>query len=168
MKSGKPSLKTLLTKPSGLLATGFGSGLSPIAPGTVGSALALALFLPALLLPLWMQLAIITLAFIIGVALCDSLARDLQQKDPGIIVWDEFVGMWLALLPLNALASPLAWQSWPWLLAAFLVFRLLDIVKPWPANWADQRLPGGAGVMLDDVVAGGYTLGILMALHQLL
>lgn len=164
----KPGIRTLLTRPSYLLAAGFGAGLSPLAPGTVGSALALALFLPALLLPLWMQLAIIALAFAIGVPLCGRLAKDLQQKDPGVIVWDEFVGMWLALLPLNALESPLAWQSWPWLLAAFLVFRLLDIIKPWPANWADQRLPGGAGVMLDDAVAGGYTLAILMALHQLL
>ena len=145
-------------RPAYILATGFGTGHSPYASGTVGSALALAIFLPALHLPLWAQLILVALALALGLAICGKIAQDLQQKDPSIIVWDEFTGMWLAMLAL----PPGNWQA---IAAAFFLFRLLDIIKPWPANWADQRLPGAPGIMLDDVAAGGYTL---LAVHALL
>lgn len=148
-----------LKRPDYLVALGFGSGLSPWAPGTAGSLLALILFVPVLFLPLWVQLAIIIVALVAGIWICDRVAEDMAIKDPGVIVWDEFVGMWIAMLWLPGMF---------WLPFAFLAFRAFDIVKPWPANLADRELPGGAGIMLDDVVAGLYALASLQLANYLL
>ena len=77
------------------------------------------------------------------------------------MVWDEFVGQWLALVPL--LSGP---RPWWWILCGFILFRLFDIAKPWPVSWADRRVPGGFGVMFDDVIAGAYAaLALLLALR---
>ena len=74
-------------------------------------------------------------------------------EDPSLVVWDEFVGMWLALWLLP--------REWPWVLAAFVVFRLFDIWKPWPVRWADRSLKGGFGTMVDDALAGLMAFGVL-------
>ena len=137
------------------LAFGLGSGLAPIAPGTAGSALGLLLFIPALYAPLPVQLGIIFVGFALGVWVSDRVASHMEVKDPGGIVWDEFVGMWITLLWLPSLI---------WLLPAFLLFRLFDIWKPWPVSIADEKLPGGFGIMLDDVIAGLYALGAIQLL----
>lgn len=155
------SIVTLFRRPDYLLASGFGSGLFPFAPGTAGSALALLLALPAMRhLQLETHLVIIAVGFVVGVWCCDKLAKRLGSKDPSIIVWDEFIGQWISLL----LLPPV----WYWLLAAFLLFRLFDILKPWPAIWADKSLSGGLGIMLDDVFAGIYTLLVLQGVMFLL
>ncbi|HST28180.1 MAG TPA: phosphatidylglycerophosphatase A [Rudaea sp.] len=154
--------RTLLRHPAGWIACGFGSGLSPFAPGTAGSLAALLpwLALRELSLP-WFALALL-LAFALGVWVSDWAIRKLSVADPGAVVWDEFVGQWLALAPL------LFWpRGWLWIVGGFVLFRVFDIAKPWPVSWADRKISGGLGVMLDDVIAGVYAALALAALEQL-
>ena len=138
--------RQLLAHPAGWIACGFGSGLAPVAPGTVGSAAALLPWLLLRELPLWAYLAAVLLFFALGVWVSQIVVRRLHLEDPGCIVVDEFVGQWLAL----ALAPP----GWVWVLVGFLLFRLFDVWKPWPVSWADRAVDGGLGVMLDDALAG--------------
>lgn len=142
-----------LRSPTGFLAFGFGSGLSRFAPGTVGT---LAAVPPGLLLkqlPPAGYWAALLLLFLAGIYLCGAASRALGRADPGGIVWDEMVAYWLAVALL-----PLAWSWW---LAAFVLFRLFDILKPWPIRQLERRLGGGLGVMLDDVFAALYTILLL-------
>jgi len=137
----------LLKHPYAWLALGFGSGLSPVAPGTAGSLLAAVLwwfFLAGQ--PLWLQLAVLIVGFELGVRASNWMIARTGIKDPGYIVWDECIGMWIALLfaPKTLLAYAVA----------FALFRLFDIVKRGPVGWADKRFSGGFGVMFDDVLAG--------------
>ncbi|NID17074.1 phosphatidylglycerophosphatase A family protein [Luteibacter yeojuensis] len=146
--------RRLLASPAGWLACGFGSGLTPKAQGTFGS---LAALLPWLLLrdlPVAGWLAIVVVAFAIGVWACEVAGRILGVADHRSIVWDEFVGQWIALLP--ALLAP--WWAVP---CGFLLFRLFDVWKPWPIGWLDRRMKGGLGVMVDDVVAGIFAAVVL-------
>lgn len=137
---------TLWRDPWQFIAFGFGSGAIRPAPGTWGTLVGLA-FVPLLLqLPAAVFLALILLASVFGCWLCGRVSRDLGVHDHGGIVWDEIVGIWITCWLLPA--------GWPWLLAAFLLFRLLDIVKPWPIRWVDRQVHGGTGIMLDDVLAG--------------
>lgn len=138
----------------GWLAAGFGAGFSPIAPGTVGSLVAaLAWWFWLYDLPLADYLGVVLLAFLAGLWAARWAIRECRLEDPSVVVWDEVVGMWLALC--------LAPREWPWVLAAFLLFRLLDIAKPWPVGWADRRVKGAFGTMLDDVLAGLITFVVL-------
>lgn len=142
-----------LTTPHGLLAFGFGSGLSPLAPGTAGTVFAL---LPACLLmrlPWSLAAGVVGLSFLLGVWVCARVSRDLGVHDHGGIVFDEFVGLWLVLLFL-----PMDWRWWA---AAVVVFRLFDIVKPWPIRWLDRHVSGGFGIMLDDALAAVYSIVVL-------
>lgn len=130
------------------VAFGFGSGLLPWAPGTWGTLVGLAVYmLISLVAPpdplIWLVLT--TVAFLGGVVLCDRVSRDMGEHDHGGIVWDEITGIWLVLV-----AVP---PGWYWLLLAFILFRVLDIVKPWPIAWIDSRVKGGVGIMLDDLLA---------------
>ncbi|MGE7138020.1 phosphatidylglycerophosphatase A family protein [Luteibacter sp. NPDC031894] len=151
--------RRLLASPAGWLACGLGSGLAPKAQGTFGS---LAALLPWLLLrdlsvPAWV--AIIVVAFAVGVWACEVAGRILGVADHRSIVWDEFVGQWIALLP--ALLAP-----WWAVLGGFVLFRLFDVWKPWPIGWFDRRVKGGLGVMLDDVIAGLFAAVVLfLILH---
>lgn len=136
-----------------LLASGFGSGLAPAAPGTVGT---LAALLPWFWLREWAApayLLVCAMVFVLGTWVSQRLTREPGAEDPGWIVIDEWVGLWLALFLLPA--------GWPWLLAGFLLFRLFDIAKPWPVGWADRHVHGGLGVMLDDALAGLMALACL-------
>lgn len=132
--------------PIHLLAFGFGSGASPKAPGTVGTVVAVLLYLPLSLLSWPLYLLVLVAATLLGVWLCEVTARDLGVHDHGGIVWDEFVGYWITMF--------LAPAGWFWIVLGFALFRLLDILKPWPIKWADARITGGLGIMLDDVLAG--------------
>ena len=153
-----PSPAKIFSRPDYLVAYGFGTGLVPKAPGTAGSLLALVIFVPILQLPLPAQLGIIVTALVLGIWVSGRVAEELALKDPGGIVIDEFVGMWITLLFLPSLL---------WLLPAFLLFRLFDIVKPWPVGWLDRSLDGGLGIMMDDVAAGLYALGTLQLAHYI-
>jgi len=136
-----------LKNPFVLLATGFGSGLAPIAPGTVGSLLALPIW--------WYFLADLSftaqLLFVVGISLLsmwivDRACRAAGVGDASAFVLDEYVGQWVALV-----AAP---KSLLVIGIGFLLFRAFDIAKPWPVSWADRRISGGLGVVLDDVIAG--------------
>ena len=148
--------KIVFTRLDYFLAFGLGSGLAAVAPGTTGSALGLLLFIPALYAPFSVQVVIIVIGFVLGIWVSDRVAKHMEVKDPGGIVWDEFVGMWITLLWLPSLI---------WLLPAFLLFRLFDIWKPWPVRIADEKLVGGLGIMLDDVFAGLYALAAVQILN---
>lgn len=129
-----------------LLAFGFGSGLARYAPGTVGTVVAVPFYLAMSRLTVWQYVVVVLAAFAIGVWLCDQVARDLRVHDHGGIVFDEFVGYWITMFLLP--------PTWTWVLAGFAAFRLFDIWKPGPIRWCDEHVPGGFGIMLDDVVAG--------------
>lgn len=134
-------------------AFGFGSGAVPWAPGTAGT---LAAALIWLLLPvpgLAGQLVIVAAITVAGIAICGRTARDIGVHDHGGIVWDEFAGLWIALVWVP--------QGWPWLIAAVVLFRIFDIIKPWPIGWLDRHVGGGTGIMVDDVVAGLMAWGCL-------
>lgn len=111
----------------------------------------------------WSLLAygVLVLALVgLGVWACGRVARELGDADPGAIVWDEVVGYLVAMMALPV--------GWGWMLAGFIVFRLLDIAKPWPIRWLDQRVGGGWGIMLDDLAAGVITSVLLHALLHLM
>jgi phosphatidylglycerophosphatase A len=141
--------KGLLAHPVHLLALGFGTGLSPWAPGTAGSLLALP-FVWFLLDVSWpLRLGIVVVVALLGVWICGESARRIGVHDHPGIVFDEIAAM-LAL----TLVLP---QTWTALLAAFALFRFFDIFKPWPIRDLDHRLHGGLGIMLDDLMAALYT-----------
>ena len=136
------------------LAVGFGSGLAPRAPGTFGTLAAL----PVVVFAWWalpaLWYAVLTLPlFLLGVYASERTANDSGIKDPGAIVIDEWVGLWASAL----------WLPFHWLnvLLIFVLFRLFDILKPWPVSWADRRCSGGLGIMLDDLLAGLLTCALL-------
>lgn len=129
-------------------------------PGTWGTVAAAAIFLFVYLVfgtvdwPFYLGFCALTA--LVGIYLCGKTADDLGVHDHSGIVWDEFVGFWLTMF--------LVPVTWYWLLAAFLLFRLFDILKPWPISWIDKKVHGGAGIMLDDLIAGLYAWGILQIL----
>ncbi len=147
---------TELKNPWVLLATGFGSGLSPKAPGTVGTVASLLLFLFYTQTQSFLYLGLCIGSFGVGIIICDKASEKLGVHDHGGIVWDEFVGMWLTMIWI-----PITWQT---LLAGFILFRFFDIVKPWPIGYLDRQVNGGLGIMLDDVVAGVFANLCLKAL----
>jgi phosphatidylglycerophosphatase A len=130
-----------------LIATGFGSGYSPFAPGTAGSAVGLLLFWPLALAPVAWQVGLTAAVCAAGVAAASHLARSLGIEDPGVVVIDEVVGMWVTLLflPLTPFTAAVG----------FFAFRAMDVWKPWPARQL-EHLHGGWGIMADDVMAGVY------------
>lgn len=156
----KPTFSALRKDPILMLGLGFGSGLSPFAPGTAGSVVAL-LFVPLLaLLSTGFLLLALLVASLAGVYICGYSADKLGAKDPSSIVWDEFVGLWIALagFPVSSL----------WLVSGFVVFRCFDILKPWPISVLDKKVPGGLGIMLDDILAGVMTWLVLHLMASVL
>lgn len=147
-----------LRNPLHLLAFGFGSGLAPKAPGTFGTLVAIPFYLLLQPLPLSAYLALVMLGFVAGIWICDRTSRDLGVHDHGGIVWDEIVGYLFTM----SLAPAGGW----WILAGFLLFRFFDILKPWPIRWLDLRVPGGFGIMLDDLMAGLYAGLVMLLLHR--
>ncbi len=141
-----PTFAQLLRSPTLLLAFGFGSGLSPKAPGTMGTLAAIPLWWLLAQLPLTSYLIVVSIAAVVGIAICGRAADQMGVHDHGGIVWDEFVGFWIAMA-----ALPITWQS---VILGFVLFRVFDILKPWPISWLDKRVSGGFGIMIDDVIAG--------------
>ena len=147
--------RTVLTSPVHFLAFGFGSGLSPKAPGTMGTLAAIPLYLMLMNLPLTGYLLAVLLISVAGIWICGESSRRLGVHDHGGIVWDEFAGFLLTMT-----AAP---QGWAWIVLGFALFRLFDIWKPWPVRVADRQLHGGVGIMLDDILAGIYAWLVLQA-----
>lgn len=153
----RPSMRFMLAHPAHFIALGQGSGLGRIAPGTVGSLWG---WLTFLLLQLWFTPSqigwIIAGSLLVGCWACKVTAQHMRIADPGHIVWDEVVGIWLVLW----LCMPMGWWGQ---LCAFALFRFFDAVKPQPVRWADQLFKGfgwrgGIGIMFDDLIAAGCTL----------
>jgi phosphatidylglycerophosphatase A len=136
------------------LATGGGAGQAPIAPGTAGSAVGVLVYLPLASLGLTLYGVTVLGLIFLGIWAADVAERVFERKDDGRIVIDEIVGQLLTLAPLVILAPRVDLRSPAWLVTGFVLFRWLDIWKPGPARWAEQNFRGGAGVVLDDVVAG--------------
>lgn len=139
--------------PIHFLAFGLGSGAAPWAPGTFGTLAAVIPYFWFQQLSLPWYLVMLAVTTVIGIWLCDRTSKDIGVKDHGGIVWDEFVGFWvtMTLAPAGIL----------WIVYGFVLFRIFDILKPWPIKWADQKVSGGLGVMLDDIIAGVMAAAIL-------
>lgn len=155
-----PDSRFLFRHPAHFLALGFGAGLAPKAPGTFGTLLGLPLFAILMQLPEASHLAVIALLFLAGIPICQKAGDALGVSDHGSIVWDEIVAMLLVLE-----FTP---HTWPWWAAAFALFRLFDIWKPFPIRQCDARLKGGFGVMFDDLLAALFAIASLKALLWLM
>ena len=143
-----------------MLAFGFGTGLSRIAPGTMGTFVGVGLVFVADSLALISYMAVTAAALALGIWVCGTAAKKMGVHDHPGIVWDEVVGY---LITMTALPKDVVWLA-----AGFVVFRFLDIVKPWPIKMIDRRVAGGLGIMLDDVVAGLVGCGALHVATRLL
>ena len=134
-------------------ALGFGSGLSRIAPGTVGTVVGVALYVAVHPLAGSGYPLVVLLVAVAGIPLCTRAARKLDVHDDPAIVWDEIAGFLVVMLGVPFGPG--------WILAGFVLFRLLDIAKPWPINVLDRSLPDGLGIMADDLLAGLIACGLL-------
>lgn len=143
----------MLRNPVHFLSLGFGSGLFPVAPGTAGTLAAIPVYLLLARLDLSAYLLVTSLMFAVGIYLCGVTSRELGGDDHPAIVWDEIVGYVITMI-----AVP---PKIEWLIAGFLLFRLFDILKPWPIRVLDRSIKGGIGIMLDDVLAGIFAALIL-------
>jgi phosphatidylglycerophosphatase A len=156
-----PSVRFAVAHPAHFIAFGFGTGLAPVAPGTVGTVLAFPIYM---LLDRWLDplgiFAVIAVFFAIGVWACGRTGRDLGIADHGAMNWDEVVAMLLILMFVPA--------RWEWWVFAFGVFRFFDVVKPPPIRHFDRTMKGGLGVMFDDIVAAFYTLLLVAAVMRVL
>ena len=154
----RPTFKSL-ADPVQFLALGFGAGLAPFAPGTFGSIVGLVIALALAPLGFWWNAAAIVVVVVAGIWICGESARRLGVHDHPAIVWDEVAGMMIAML-----AAPPTWWG---ALLAFALFRLFDIAKPWPIREVDHGMRGGAGIMLDDVMAGMMAAAGLLIVRYL-
>ena len=144
----------VLRNPIHILSFGFGSGLSPVAPGTMGTLIAIPIFLILATFSPTIYLLFVTVLFLVGCWSSTLTAKELHVHDhPGIVI-DEIVGYLITMI-----FVPITWY---WILLGFLLFRLFDIWKPWPISISDQKLKGGFGIMFDDVLAALYSL---LSLH---
>ncbi|MFN3786033.1 MAG: phosphatidylglycerophosphatase A [Thiothrix sp.] len=148
--------RAVFSSPVYFLAFGFGSGLSPFAPGTAGTLAAIPLYLLVAQLPLLGYLLVLGGISLMGIWICGEASRRLGMHDHAGIVWDEFAGFLVTMT-----AAPAGW--W-WIVVGFFLFRLFDIGKPWPVGVADREIGGGFGIMLDDLLAGVYAWMSLQAL----
>ena len=152
--------KYQLRKPSHFIALGFGSGLLRPAPGTWGTLASVPVYLMLAQLPQVWYAVVLLIAFALGVWACGQAAADAGVHDDGALVWDEFVGFWLTMLLLPVTLTNVV--------LGFFLFRLFDIVKPWPIRWFDKQVSGGMGIMIDDVIAGIFACAVLHGLQPLL
>jgi len=148
----------LLRDPVHLFAFGFGAGLSPFAPGTFGTLIAIPIVLCVQHFGLMTHAAFALVAIVFGIYVCGESARRLGVHDHPGIVWDEIAGFTVTML-----AAP---PHWIWLACGFVLFRILDIWKPWPIREADHSLTGGLGIMLDDIIAGLFAAAIMFGLRS--
>ncbi len=157
-KSSKnPKIENLnqqvLSSPVHFLAFGFGSGLAPFAPGTFGTVAAIPLYLLMQGLSLPIYLLITAVVCVVGIWICGRSSELLGVHDHSGIVWDEFAGYFVTMI-----AAP---PGWLWIIIGFALFRLFDIWKPWPISVLDKQVHGGLGIMVDDILAGVFSLVIL-------
>ncbi|MFN5745168.1 MAG: phosphatidylglycerophosphatase A [Methylococcaceae bacterium] len=143
----------VFSNPFCFLGFGFGSGLVPFAPGTFGTLVAIPIYYAMAGLSLPVYGSLVTLLFLLGILICQRCEDSLSISDHSGIVWDEIVGYLITMA-----AVPYSWQAAS---LGFLLFRLFDIIKPWPISQLDRTLHGGLGVMLDDALAGVFAASAL-------
>ncbi len=136
------------------LAMGLGSGLSPKAPGTAGTLLAVPLVYFLQQQSLLLYIIVTLFVLVTGSWVCGYAAKQLQVHDHSGIVYDELAGFLITMFMVPA--------GWPWMLAGFVLFRFFDAAKPWPISWLDRNVGGGFGIMIDDVLAGLISLFLLI------
>lgn len=149
--------KVNMRHPAHFLGFGFGSGLIPLMPGTMGSLAAIPLIIAMSYLPLWAYIAVTLVSIYMGIKICQKVSDDLGVHDHGSIVWDEIAGMMLVFI-----AIPITWHA---VLIGFLLFRIFDILKPWPISFFDKNVHGGWGIMVDDIIAGVASLALLHLIY---
>ncbi|MBR7888890.1 phosphatidylglycerophosphatase A [Marinomonas sp. A79] len=143
--------------PIHFLAFGLGSGAAPKAPGTFGTLAAVPIFIWLLQgLGTTEYLFMLVSTSLVGIYLCGKTSKDMGVHDHSGIVWDEFVGYWITMF--------LAPAGWMYIVLGFVLFRLFDILKPWPISWVDKHVHGGFGIMFDDILAGLMSFVVLQAL----
>lgn len=173
----KPTLRGIAQNPMYFMAFGFGSGLSPFAPGTAGTAAAIPLFWLFLqgLTPVQYLVATAVVS-VAGIYICQRTTDWLRVHDHGGIVWDEFAGFLIGMAPVVFLAAdnsgPLGletevgqWPLWLWVVVGFFLFRIFDVLKPFPIGMVDKQVDGGFGIMIDDVLAGLDTAIVMYAIQ---
>src|SRR5882724_415197 len=145
---GNLTPRQVFTHPVHFLAYGLGAGLSPKAPGTLGTVVAIPIYVLLMFAAHWAYPTFIAAALVAGIWICGYTAAQMNIDDPKGVVWDEIVGYLITMLgsPFNAV----------WMIGGFLLFRLFDIWKPWPIRWVDRHIKGGLGIMLDDVIAAVF------------
>jgi len=148
--SNNPNWKTVLSNPIHLIAFGFGSGLAPKAPGTFGTLVAIPLYLLLEPLSLTNFLIVLIILSLVSFYIAGKSAQLLGVHDHGGIVIDEICGYLVTMA--------LAPSGWQWIIIGFILFRIFDILKPWPINLLDKNVSGGVGIVLDDLMAGIYAL----------
>lgn len=141
------------------LAIGLGSGISPISPGTIGSLASILIWLILIQFSFILYFILIILSIILGIYICYRTENDIQVHDHKSIVWDEFVGMWITMMTLPV-------NNCQWVAIGFVLFRILDVWKPWPICWFDRNISGGIGIMLDDIMAGLAAEAIILCLER--
>ena len=145
----RPGSKFLFSHPAHFLSLGFGAGLSPKAPGTMGTLVAVPIYIVMAQFLDHLTYAIVTLAIVIfGFWICGVTERALGSHDHGSIVWDEIAGFLVTMY-----LAPVTWWS---VVAGFVLFRAFDIAKPFPISWFDKELKGGFGTVMDDIAAGVF------------
>ena len=160
--SKKPSLPTpskVWQDPLYFIAFGFGSGAMPFAPGTFGTLMAIPFYLLLRPLPLVAYLIVVAILFAGSAWACDRISREIKTHDhPGMCI-DEFIGFFVTMI-----SAP---HGFYWIVLGFLLFRLFDIWKPWPIYILDEKVHGGFGMVLDDVVAGIYAMIVIQIIARL-
>lgn len=150
---------TVWTDPIHFVACGFGVGAVPVMPGTVGTLLAIPIYLVMQQFPTILYV-IVTLVFIVlGIYICGKTNHDFGTTDHPAAVWDE-----IACFPIVMFLIPVTWY---FIVIGFVLFRVFDIFKPWPICWCDKKIGGGVGVMLDDVIAALFSWIILYGIYKL-
>lgn len=157
MRNREATIADLKSGPLAFLGLGFGAGLSPVAPGTVGTLAAVPLYLVAVSVGHAAFVAALVAIVVLGPWICSATARQLEAHDHGAIVWDEIAGYFvtMALVPVSTAN----------VVAGFILFRAFDILKPWPIRWVDRQIHGGTGIMLDDILAGFLAAILLLLLN---
>lgn len=157
-----------LSNPIHLAAVGFGSGLAPKAPGTFGTLAAVPFFYLLTLLNIEWYIAILVITSLAGFWFCHVTSEAMGVHDHKAIVWDEFVGYWITMLPVLILYPGVSGMGVPfiWVAVGFALFRFFDVLKPFPISWLDKKVGGGFGIMIDDIVAGIFAAICLFFMIQ--
>ncbi len=166
IETGQPSaedLRKAFLTPTGFLAMGFGTGLAGTLPGTLGTAISIPICLLMKQMPHWWYITAVIASFVIGIWLCGRTTDALGIHDHKSIVWDEFVGFFITMIFLDVTILSVV--------VAFFLFRVFDILKPWPISWLDENVHDGTGIMIDDLVAGlfaGVTAKFIFIAYSIL